>query len=152
MKKKNTVHDLPQERKGSSKIPPKVSSDPRQNISAVAFCTGLTKRVGMFMNFVTLPLHHFGNSSVNLPSKSSGDFWKTPLIGFRFDLNTSATHHNPIICTSKKQNARQRPAKELQFNRKIFGGKFRARILNQLQPKRKEIRRRRQISQNLLEI
>jgi hypothetical protein len=60
--------------------------------------------------------------------------------GFRFVLNTSATHHNPIICTSKKQNAR--PAKQLQFNRKIFGGKFRARILNQLNQKQKRKRRR----------
>jgi hypothetical protein len=60
------------------------------------------------------------------------DFWKTPFMGFRFGLNTSATH-NPIICTSKKQNARPRPAKQLQFYRKIFGGKFRARILIQLQ-------------------
>jgi hypothetical protein len=95
------------------------------------------------MNFVTLPLHHFGDSSVNLPSKNSGDFWKNPFMGFRFDLNTSATHHNPIICTSKKQNACQRPKKQLQLNQKIFGGKFRVRILNQLQSKRKEIRRTR---------
>jgi hypothetical protein len=29
-------------------------------------------------------------------------------MSLRFVLNTSATHHNPIICTSKKQNARQR--------------------------------------------
>ncbi len=64
-------------------------------------------------------------------------FWKTSFMGFRFVVNTSATHHNPIICTSKKQNARPRPVKQLHFNRKIFGGKFRARILNQLQSKRK---------------
>jgi hypothetical protein len=73
----------------------------------------------MFMNFVTLPLHHFGDSSVNLPSKNSGDFW-TSLMGFRFVLNTSATHHNPIICTSKKQNARQRPAKTTPIEPKDF--------------------------------
>jgi hypothetical protein len=45
---------------------------------------------------------------------------KIPFRGFRFGLNTSATHHNPIICTSKKQNARQRPAKQLQLNRNNF--------------------------------
>jgi hypothetical protein len=42
-------------------------------------------------------------------------FEQAPFMGFRFDLNNSATHHNPIICTSKKQNARQCP-KQLQFN------------------------------------
>ncbi len=110
--------------RGSSKIPPKVSSDFSQNICAVAFCTGLTKRVGMFMNFVTLPLHHFGDFSVNLPSKSSGDFWKTPLMGFRFGLNTSATHHNPIICTSKEQNARQRQQNNSNFTERILAGNF----------------------------
>jgi hypothetical protein len=64
-------------------------------------------------------------------------FWKTSFMGFRFVVNTSATHHNPIICTSKKQNARQRPAKQLHFNRNNFGGKFRARILNQLKTKKR---------------
>jgi hypothetical protein len=47
-----------------------------------------------------------------------------PFFGFRFDLNTSATHHNPIICTSKKQNARQRPAKQLQFTERFLAGNF----------------------------
>jgi hypothetical protein len=41
----------------------------------------------MFMNFVTLPLHHFGDFSVNLPSKNSGDFWTSSLMGFRRIIN-----------------------------------------------------------------
>jgi hypothetical protein len=45
---------------------------------------------------------------VNLPSKNSVDFWTSSFFGFLFDLNTSATHHNPIICTGKKQNALKR--------------------------------------------
>jgi hypothetical protein len=36
--------------RGSSKVPLKISPDSSQNIHAVAF-TGLTKLVGMFMNF-----------------------------------------------------------------------------------------------------
>jgi hypothetical protein len=63
MKKKHCPRPASRKKdKRSSKIPPKVSFDSSQNICEVAFCTGLKERVGMFMNFVTLPLHHFGDS------------------------------------------------------------------------------------------
>jgi hypothetical protein len=75
-------------------------------------------------------------------------FWKTPFVGFRFVLNTSATHHNPIICTNKKQNARQRPVKNSnlpkEFWRKISSENFKS-----AENQKEKRRRRRPISQNL---
>jgi hypothetical protein len=79
-------------------------------------------------------------------------------MGFRFDLNTSATHHNPIICTRKKQKTRQRPAKTTPLQAKDFWREISSENFKSVLTKEKQKRREEEDTlsgvcrENLLEI